>query len=397
MATLQIKTTSEDPIISQICQKYWSWSIEDDDFKGTVQSIASQHGLSTARDVNKIVTEWCQAFSPDILCSQCGKPFVFSSRSDYKQSRYLKNWICNECQGVVRHQELQRRAALEQERKESLAQLRERQKQIIQRQYSLENRPAINVNSIDLKDAVYLLSVTRAATSEDLSIIYPIETIKGKIAPTEEMLYNILRHLYRKQLLLVHPSSDPNAFEFDGETETTIYLGTVVWTIPYGVAEASTKSLIEEIEKTFRDMDWPENWHDEQLDLWKEIGLNETLEYLALCLAEHKLPFKAGEKTLTVLNQVLDDYSVAQIHNFIWRAAKDAAAFQARNNSTATHAANTVVGAIQRAAETAKASGWDVKPYRRSFSCPQSMLSQVFFNAVLQIGDDGFSKKAFAI
>jgi hypothetical protein len=83
---------------------------------------------------------------------------------------------------------------------------------------------------------------------------------------------------------------------------------------------------------------------------------------------------------------------VAQICNFIWRAAKDAAAFYVREAVSKQHAANTVIGAIQRYGERAKAEGWDIKPYRRNFDCPQSMVSEVLFNAVLRIGDDGFNR-----
>jgi hypothetical protein len=51
------------------------------------------------------------------------------------------------------------------------------------------------------------------------------------------------------------------------------------------------------------------------------------------------------------------------VYSFIWRAAKDAAAFYVRERVTKRHAANTVVGAIERSAERAVANGWDVKDF----------------------------------
>ncbi len=81
----------------------------------------------------------------------------------------------------------------------------------------------------------------------------------------------------------------------------------------------------------------------------------------------------------------------------IWRSAKDAAAFLVRKGVTKQHAANTVVGAMQRYGENARNGGWDVKSYKRPFNCPQSMISQVFFDSVLKIGEDGFNKVPHSI
>ncbi|MEL7436482.1 MAG: hypothetical protein AAFN11_21255, partial [Chloroflexota bacterium] len=68
-----------------------------------------------------------------------------------------------------------------------------------------------------------------------------------------------------------------------------------------------------------------------------------------------------------------------------------------RKQTTKQHAANTVVGSIQRQSERAKAEGWEIKPYNRNYNSPQSIVSEVFFNVVLQIGDGGFNQVPFEI
>ena len=50
-----------------------------------------------------------------------------------------------------------------------------------------------------------------------------------------------------------------------------------------------------------------------------------------------------------------------------------------RNNSTREHAANTVVGSIQRQAERALGEGWDLRSFRRDRRLPRSAVSEVFF------------------
>ena len=109
-------------------------------------------------------------------------------------------------------------------------------------------------------------------------------------------------------------------------------------------------------------------------------------------MSEHGFSFNPGEKTLLVLNNLLEEFSVSQAYNLIWRAAKDAAAFYIREHVSKEHAANTVVGSIQRQFERARAEGWKIKPYGRDRRCPQSMVSQVLFNTALPLGDDGFNK-----
>lgn len=91
------------------------------------------------------------------------------------------------------------------------------------------------------------------------------------------------------------------------------------------------------------------------------------------------------------LASVLQNFSVAQVYNFIWRAGRDAAAFYQRGGVTRSHAANTVIGTIQRNADRARAEEWDVKPYRRDRRAPRSMVSEVLFDTALQVGELAFN------
>lgn len=51
-----------------------------------------------------------------------------------------------------------------------------------------------------------------------------------------------------------------------------------------------------------------------------------------------------------------------------------------------------MAGYLQGAGERAVAGGWDVKRFGRDFTCPQSAISKVLFDAVLRIGDRGFNE-----
>ena len=108
-------------------------------------------------------------------------------------------------------------------------------------------------------------------------------------------------------------------------------------------------------------------------------------------LEEHQLYLSPGEKSRQMLSRCLEHFSVAQVYNFIWRAAKDAAAYYMRSSISKRQAANSVVGNISRSMERALANEWEVKPFGRNYNLPQSSLSRVIFNMILGTDDGGFT------
>ncbi len=204
--------------------------------------------------------------------------------------------------------------------------------------------------------------------------------------------FEIVKQLYRQDYITVHPDSPVNAFEFEDEEPSTFYLDKVLWCLNFGENPTATQDTVIEMERIFRTGEWPAHWFIERISLWKKLALQECLAYLAIVLSEHNLDLNPGEKTQLVFNNVLEEYSVGQTYNMIWRAGKDAAAFYMRGGVSKSHAANTVIGSIQKYADRAKAEGWDIKAYRRDWRCPESVVSQVLFNTVLKIGENGFNR-----
>jgi hypothetical protein len=53
-----------------------------------------------------------------------------------------------------------------------------------------------------------------------------------------------------------------------------------------------------------------------------------------------------------------------------------------------------VSGNILRTMERAIAQNWDISKYGRDYNYPQSIVSEVFFDRVLKIGNKGFNSVA---
>jgi hypothetical protein len=111
----------------------------------------------------------------------------------------------------------------------------------------------------------------------------------------------------------------------------------------------------------------------------------------------YQLPFTPGLKTIALFESLLAHWSVAQTYNFIWRGSKEAAAYSTQVGVTRPNAANTVINWIQQKADRARADNWVIHPYRRDTRRPQTIVSKVLFDTVLQIGEDGFNQIPSAI
>jgi hypothetical protein len=300
------------------------------------------------------------------------------------ENRRKSSWAAWRCNGCI---EPEREA--ERRRQEDQGALRV---QLLKEELTSASRSAPEIELMSFREVVFLLSLLRYAGSEDLDFIIPYELVSADLSPTSEYDHDIINKLFRRKLIAIHPGSKAESVIIE-EGKLTGYLPLKVhWTLPLEGREISPAAFMEQLELRLRDRaSWPEDWSEKTVKLFQEVALQECLQYLQVVVEDHGFELRVGDKTLLVLKDILRRYSVAQAYNFMWRAAKDAAAFYVRKDTSRRHAANTIPGAIQRMADRATAEGWDVKAYRRDFRAPQSMLSRVLFDVALGIGETGFT------
>ena len=127
------------------------------------------------------------------------------------------------------------------------------------------------------------------------------------------------------------------------------------------------------------------------MELWKNIAYYECLEYLYSKMEEYRLPDNIGPKTENIIVEGLKYFPVSQMFNHLWAATKDAAAQSVKREITKKHATNMIAGILQRRIEKSVAEKWEIKPYGRDFNLPQSIIADLLYNRILQIGDKGFT------
>lgn len=366
--TLEVLT--DDPIHATICLEYWQ--IKDDGgFVQTISDIAKAQ-KKTSAEITKIVKENCVFSSEELFCEACADPYYFDGRADYSVKIIRGKWMCQQCKSD-----------------QAQAELDSKYKCVLKHAEISLSKPA-SLHAISPRHMIALAALSRFGADEALSHIQAFNAIRNlDLSPNADCSINLIKDLYSSGLLIVSPDSNLDRVTLKENGGYSFYMTEVEFLLPSTSSSEFISSIEEEIAlDSFVD--------EHQLELRSfalEISLQECLAYLQRVLSEHQLQYSPGEKTFLMLNKGLESYSVSQMCNFIWRAAKDAAAFYVRNRVSKDHAAKTVVGNIERQIERASANDWDVAAYKRNYDHPQSVLSRTLFNTVLKTDDGGFTKK----
>lgn len=264
---------------------------------------------------------------------------------------------------------------------------------VIQEQFALASRQPVELTTLSFENAVLLHSLIRAGASEDFSQIVPLATFTQPFAPTDALAIEFLAQLYEEGWISVHPETPLDSVEF-ADDSIAFELDRVLWALPVESLTSTAADTAVHLETLLHNQEtWLPHWGDQQSEFARKIAIYECLQQLEVSLAEQDYPFGVIDQAIQVFDLLLDDFAVAQVYNFIWRALRDTTDYYQREPSAKKqHAAQIIVGSIQKQGADAKTGHWDVKPYHRGPKAPQSTVSAVLFNDVLRVGDDGFYK-----
>jgi SEC-C motif len=366
MHTIELELETDDPTLMALCRGYWA-TTDEGEYQYTVKELAERYGVSP-HAVSKTVTSASMARLLDRACPSCYAGEVVSSRQDAAQRLRLRI-PPRECESCV------------QERRRSMEDAK-------QEWFAIKDSAPLEVDQLALADAVTLLALLRPPTGETLTCTIPLVNWASPFGPTDDIQTEWVRRLFNEEILRIHPGSAMEAFDWEDDKPVRFYVPRVSYYVTgSGDTGGRTRRAVDALTATFRDGPWPEAWRSSWPEVWRELAIAECVAYLLLCLGEHGLPFKAGEKTIAVMEDTLETFSIGQAYNFIWRAARDAAAYMVRDRVPAARAANSAVGNIQRAMERARAEGWQVKVYGRDRRLPVSAVSHTFFTVAMQVSD----------
>ncbi|CAA6817099.1 MAG: Unknown protein [uncultured Sulfurovum sp.] len=335
----------------------------------------------------------------DRLCPFCNIT-MFSYRES-KSSFSKETIFCKECKHELNSSYCPcircKGNRLEKERlaKEEKRTLENREREVILDEYRRDKEDSIDISELDIQMKLYLSSLLRASLSEDLKDIKPLSNSSLKLTPiTSDNTYErkIIPFLMKKRLIVLSPNTALDSVTIE-ENKIVRYIpvdGTYRLNISKDEVDIKPELLLY-----FEDEDIEEINKELLLTLWLEIGLYECLEYLYVQLDEYRLPSEhIGEKTISAIKEVLNHFSISQVFYFIYKAVKDSAAYYQKEGISKKHAVNLIAGNISRTMERAIAQNWDISKYGRDYNYPQSIVSEIFFDRVLKIGNRGFDSVA---
>lgn len=359
--------------------------------------------------VNVLIEEYkihCRAsdlyklFPPVVTgtCEYCSSPIVCNrlSKSNYR-NEMLDAPVCVGCG----HRPLQwcDCFACKKKREEEAKKREAEARRLIQEHYDLSELEPVPLEKMNGLDRILLASLIRMGMDVNLEMTEPGANWVGKMSPTPFLDRKILNHLVTRKIIFPHPKSPTNAFTGDEKNPfpELYYIFRVNYHINVDLFLKDRKKAIEVLANpTFNDVF--QNASDVALldELWMDLAIAEAEEYLELqlkdvkVLSQHQL-LPISDDTRLIFKSILKDFSSGQLFNLIYRSVKDGLRFkESKGIRDPETVIKFVVGRCRRIAERSLAEGWMIKPFHRDYRNEQSMVSQLLYDRVLQIGEKGF-------
>ena len=356
--------------------------------------IIKEYNIDTTS--SKLYTLFPPIICEDIICPVCNEPMYKErdSKSSYSWNKKKPFCaICGHTDGIICKcnyciAEREKVRKLNEERKVRILQ---EKREKIKKVYDLNIVP-VNYSELNFREKVFLGALLRTSLSEDMEVILPLNDAERELAPTIGYIKEILSYLIGRGIISVDPNSSIDAF-FDSNEEKDIefpnvyYITMVKYRINI-VGDEDIKNILSKIinPKSFSDED-----KEDALNIWKEIALEECIEYFEYQMKSVRFDFNIGEKTIVLFKDLLENFSVSQIYGIIYKSVANATKYYQESSVSKKQAANSVIGGCQRYAERAMINNWELAKYSRIKELPQSMISEFFFDRVIGVGSLGFN------
>ncbi|MGD7009886.1 hypothetical protein [Metabacillus sp. 84] len=255
--------------------------------------------------------------------------------------------------------------------------------------YDPEKFKAITEESLTKKQRLYLASVLRAAVSEDFGYINPLNEFAEVISPTPTLAIEMVTELLDYHIIIPYSGSTLTAYK-ESNLLPNIYNAFSVYYLLNVESPKEKEHLIHcllnpEPAIFIEDQEF-------RYVTWKRIAREECMQYLIHSLKKVGFEFNPGKKTIAVVNGLLDYFSTSQIFGIIFRSMANGTKLYQEKKIEKENAANFVINQCQTYGERAIAEGWDLTRYRRDFDLPQTKISEIFYDRLLQIGSLGFDQ-----
>ena len=312
----------------------------------------------------------------DETCKWCGEKLYMKRR---RTAMYAKNsafcikcghvndisCACDRCVDYRERQKEQERAAEEQRRQE-------KSRRIIEK-YG-KKTPPIDFNSLTLIEKVIIgIILTHTAGKTE----FALEDYDSNMFPAKKD-GEILIQMLKKSILVISDNVNPDAFSDDLQ-----FCSIKKLRLKLNIINSN-----EEVERLIEG-----NFNLSEQDfhyLWRYIAQLQLIEYLIYKMDKVDFAFSPGIKTVTMINEMLEHFSVSQGMRLIYGALNKACRRYQEGGINRKHAANSVITICRNYTRRALEDSWKVSGFERDYEIEISTAENYICSVVLGIGEDGF-------
>lgn len=253
-------------------------------------------------------------------------------------------------------------------------------------------KPSVKLDCLLLRDRLFIATIAKDCLTNDLKLIKPFSKCAYvRMAPTTKYIREMYIHLLEAGII---QPSDRSHHAFTLSNDTLEY---DLFQIYYDLnISHDDTAWIPMIKTLINPLILQTHEIEEGYELWKEIVLHESIEYLRVQLEKSGLIYQSQEiindKTLSELSTVTENFSTTQMFKIIWAVTNSAAAYKQKYKKNLS--VEAITDNLIKYANKAIDRQWEMEGYARAYNSPQTTISSILFNQVLAIKEKGFLTKA---
>lgn len=242
---------------------------------------------------------------------------------------------------------------------------------------------------IPLQDAVTLMTLMRMCDPADGSLVLEPFGQSGKLfSPTVAHRKGLFR-LLQTGLVAIDEDTPPGAFEVNGERVRGYRFDRMWWRV-----SPATLSLTQSIEELATKSVWPRAWSEAARPLAEAIAEEECVQYLMHVADDRGWPSPDDDaKVHALAKSLVRQVSVSQAFYLIYLGAMAASDHKQRHPVSNQQASNVIVLRASQRLETWMSESRQLRSYSRCKHVPRSVISQVFHDEFLGVGERAFSER----
>lgn len=253
-------------------------------------------------------------------------------------------------------------------------------------------RPDRGVDDLSFTQALAVLALTGAyGIAEDGTLRRPARLARPLVPAVGGLdFFSVVGVDLDHSLLTPASTSAEAAFTIEADSVTSVQVDLADWTIlvsrpPEFVAELQWRAKLGRPA-------WPKHWIV-QCGSWAvRIAKWEVIEHAQLYMGERRLGLAKEPRLDALAERLLERFSPAQCCRIFWAAARQSSDAVVRAPYLRRNASGVFIACCERWIAQASGAGRPIEPFERDRRLLQSELSYAFFDRLLHLAQQGFSK-----